>query len=59
MRQISRWYDVDVVYEGKITSEKYVGEIPKNSNLAEVFKILELNHVHIDARGKVLTVSGN
>lgn len=59
MRQISRWYDVDVVYEGKIPSEKYVGEIPRNSNLAEVFKILELNHVHIDVKGKVLTVSGN
>ncbi|TCD26976.1 FecR family protein [Pedobacter psychrodurus] len=59
MRQISRWYDVDVVYQGKITSEKYIGEIPRNSNLAEVFKILELNHVHIDVKGKVLTVSGN
>jgi transmembrane sensor len=59
MRQISRWYDVDVVYKGKITSEKYVGEIPRNSNLAEVFKILELNHVHIDAKGKVLTITGN
>ncbi|MDQ0638926.1 transmembrane sensor [Pedobacter sp. W3I1] len=57
MRQISRWYDVDVVYQGKITPEKYVGEIPRNSNLAEVFKILELNHVHIEVKGKVLTVS--
>ncbi|ARS40031.1 hypothetical protein CA265_10380 [Sphingobacteriaceae bacterium GW460-11-11-14-LB5] len=59
MRQISRWYDVDVVYQGKIRPEKYVGEIPKNSNLAEVFKILELNHVHIEVKGKILTVSGN
>lgn len=59
MRQISRWYDLDVVYQGKITDEKYVGEIPRNSNLSEVFKILELNHVHIDAKGKVLTVSGS
>ncbi|MBO9675741.1 MAG: FecR domain-containing protein [Sphingobacteriaceae bacterium] len=59
MRQISRWYDLDVVYQGKITPEKYVGEIPKNSNLAEVFKILELNHVHIEVKGKVLTVTGN
>jgi len=59
MRQISRWYDVDVVYQGKISTEKYVGEIPRNSNLGEVFKILELNHVHIDAKGKVLTVTRN
>jgi len=57
MRQISRWYDVEVVYEGKISTEKYVGEIPRSSNLAEVFKILELNHVHIDAKGKVLTIT--
>ncbi|MGM9478293.1 FecR domain-containing protein [Pedobacter sp. GSP4] len=59
MRQISRWYDLDIVYQGKITDEKYIGEIPRNSNLSEVFKILELNHVHIDAKGKVLTVSGS
>jgi len=57
MRQVSRWYDVDVVYEGKISTEKYEGEIPRNSNLAEVFKILELNHVHVDAKGKVLTIT--
>lgn len=58
MRQISRWYDVDVVYEGKVSDEKFIGEIPRNSNLAEVFKILELNQVRIDAKGRVLTVSG-
>lgn len=59
MRQISRWYDVDVVYQGKISTEKYIGEIPRSSNLAEVFEILELNHVHIDIKGKVLTVTRN
>ncbi|WP_443938537.1 FecR family protein [Pedobacter sp. MW01-1-1] len=59
MRQISRWYDVDVVYSGKISDEKYVGDIPRNSNLSEVFKILELNHIRVDASGKVVTISGN
>ncbi|PWS30404.1 FecR family protein [Pedobacter paludis] len=58
MRQISRWYDIDVVYKGKIKNEKYVGEIPRNSNLSDVFEILELNHVHTDIKGKVLTISG-
>lgn len=59
MRQISRWYDVDVVYQGKISTEKYIGDIPRSSNLAEVFKILEFNDVHIDIKGKVLTVTRN
>lgn len=59
MRQISRWYDVDILYKGKIPDEKYIGEIPRNSNLSEVFKILELNHIHTEINGKMLTISGN
>lgn len=59
MRQIARWYDLDVVYKGKIGDEKYVGEISRSSNLAEVFRILELNHVHTEINGKTLTISGN
>ena len=59
MRQIARWYDLDIVYKGKIGEERYVGEIPRSSNLAEVFRILELNHVHTEINGKTLTISGN
>jgi len=59
MRQISRWYDIDVIYRGKITTEKYFGEIPRNTNLSEVFKILELNHVQVEISGKTLTIIGN
>lgn len=56
MRQIARWYDVEVVFEGKIPSEKFVGEIPRNSNLSEVFKILELSNVHFKVENKKVTV---
>ncbi len=59
MRQISRWYDIDVVYKGKITTEKYFGEIPRSANLSEVFKILELNHINVEVAGKTMTISGN
>ncbi|WP_246076933.1 FecR family protein [Pedobacter ureilyticus] len=59
MRQISRWYDIDVVYKGKITTEKYFGEIPRSANLLEVFKILELNRVHVQISGKTMTITGN
>ncbi|HEY0177873.1 MAG TPA: DUF4974 domain-containing protein, partial [Pedobacter sp.] len=59
MRQISRWYDVNVVYSGPLPNEKFFGEISRNSNLSEVFKILELNNVHFDIVGKTIRVSGN
>jgi hypothetical protein len=59
MRQVSRWYDIDVVYEGKIPDEKFFGEISRSSNLADVFKILELNNMKFDVDGKTVTVSYN
>jgi len=59
MRQISRWYDVEVIYTGVPTDEKYYGEISKNSKLGEVFEILELNNVNFNVEGKTIKVSPN
>ena len=56
MRQIARWYDVDVVFEGQPTKEKFDGDIPRNSQLTDVFKILELSKVHFKVEDKKVTV---
>lgn len=56
MRQLARWYDVDVVYEGALPNEKFDGEISMNSTLAEVFKILELSAIHFKVEGRKVTV---
>lgn len=56
MRQIARWYNVEVVFEGKITTAKFEGDIPRSSQLSEVFKILELSKVHFKIDDKKVTV---
>jgi transmembrane sensor len=56
MREIARWYDVTIEYAGKIPAEKLEGEIPRNSNITEVFKILELSNVHCKIAGRKITV---
>jgi ferric-dicitrate binding protein FerR (iron transport regulator) len=56
MREIARWYDVEIVYAGKVPVEKFEGEIPRNSNITEVFKILELSNVHCKIEGRKITV---
>jgi len=56
MRQIARWYDVEVVYEGAVSAEKFEGEIPRSSTLTEVFKILELSAVHFKIEGRKVIV---
>lgn len=55
MRQISRWYDVEVVYRGK-TDFHFGGQLSRNSSLVEIFKILELSGVKFTIDGRKVTV---
>ena len=57
MRQVSRWYNIDVVYEGDMPTEKFFGEISRSSNLTDVFRILELNNMRFAVQGKTVKVS--
>jgi ferric-dicitrate binding protein FerR (iron transport regulator) len=45
MRQISRWYDVDISYKEKPSGKKFGGSISKNLPLSNVLKLLEENGV--------------
>jgi transmembrane sensor len=56
MRQLQRWYDIDVVYEGAV-SEHFNGAISKNVGIAKVFEMLELTGaVHFRIQGKKIHV---
>ena len=55
MRQISRWYDVDVEYSGQVPTSTYHGRISRNSNASAVLKILELSGIDFTMeRGKII-----
>lgn len=56
LRQISRWYDVDVVFEKGTPTRTFEGEIQRNLQLSQVLKILEKNKVHFKIDGKILRV---
>jgi ferric-dicitrate binding protein FerR (iron transport regulator) len=56
LRQVSRWYDVNIVYEGAAPTEKYFLIIKRNSSLPAVLKVLEANNVRFTIDGKKLTV---
>jgi ferric-dicitrate binding protein FerR (iron transport regulator) len=42
MTQVSRWYDVDVVYAGEKPSDLFFAEIPRDTRLSNVLKALEM-----------------
>jgi ferric-dicitrate binding protein FerR (iron transport regulator) len=56
MRQIARWYDVDIEYAGAIPNRKFGGEISRNSNAAQVLKIMEESDVHFKIAGRKIIV---
>lgn len=56
MRQVERWYDVDVVYDAPVSGH-FVADIPKNVPLSHLLKLLELtDQVHFRIEGKKITV---
>jgi ferric-dicitrate binding protein FerR (iron transport regulator) len=56
LKEVSRWYDVDVVYEGHNQRRQFIGEIQRDLNLSEMLKILEKNKVHFKIEGKELRI---
>ncbi|MGQ7855784.1 FecR family protein [Pedobacter sp. WC2501] len=48
LRQVARWYDIDVRYEGNIPTKLFSGGAYRNSNLSTVLKILQENNIHFD-----------
>jgi transmembrane sensor len=56
MRQLARWYDVEVVYEGANQGQTFTGKIDRNLPLSEVLKILEQTKVHFRIEGKKLVI---
>jgi ferric-dicitrate binding protein FerR (iron transport regulator) len=46
MRQLSRWYDIDVVYEGEIPDRQFWGKMGRDLDLSQCLNILEKMEVH-------------
>jgi transmembrane sensor len=56
MRQISRWYDVDVSYRWNYDGVKFGGGISRQLNLSHVLRLLDKNGVHTKLEDKKLIV---
>lgn len=57
MRQISRWYDVDIRYLGKDRDERFGGGISRRLDLPEVLHLLETNGVRFRLESRTLFVT--
>lgn len=57
MKQLSRWYDIEVDYEnGIVPDDKYWGDIQRDATLSNVLKVLEMSGLKFRVEGKKVTV---
>ena len=56
MLEISRWYNVEIVYSGKVPQRSFVGKISRDAALPDVLRILELSNVKFNVTGRKIIV---
>jgi len=53
MRKISRWYDVDIVYENKLENISFLGVVERSEHLSSLLRVLEsTGNVHFKIEGR-------
>jgi transmembrane sensor len=57
LKQLVRWYEVEVVYQGNIPQREFWGKISKKNTLSQVLATLESNNIHFKLEGKRIIVS--
>jgi ferric-dicitrate binding protein FerR (iron transport regulator) len=56
MRQLERWYDIEVLYEKNVPAIEFLGKMGKDLTLREVLRGLELSKVHWKIEGRKVTI---
>ncbi len=56
LRQISRWYDVNIEYKSSVKPGEFGGGLSRRSSLSEVIKTLEGNGVPCTLKGSTLII---
>ena len=57
MRQVARWYDVEIEYQGNINSSGVVSTISRTKKLSQLLKALQINQgIHFKVEGRRVLV---
>lgn len=57
MRQVERWYDVDVIYDDSLRNMQFGGMVSRKENVTELLNLLELTgEVHFEIQGRNIVV---
>lgn len=52
MRQVARWYDVEVEFQGPLPADEFKGKISRDVNASQVLQILALSGINFKIEGR-------
>jgi transmembrane sensor len=56
MRQLSRWYDVEIKYEGQIPEREFSGQMNKNIDASQLMHILSIEKIHYRLENRTIVI---
>lgn len=56
MRQVARWYNVDIQYEGTLPQREFSGKMQRDLNASQVLDLLSFTRIHFKIEGKKIIV---
>ncbi len=57
MRQLERWYDIQVRYQGNVSTDVFRGQLTRDLNLSDMLEILGKMEIKFKLEGRILTVT--
>jgi len=57
MRQVARWYDVQVEFKGAISDDGFSGKVSRSVPLSKLLKVLEQSGIHSTIEGNNITIT--
>lgn len=57
MRQLARWYDLDIVYKTDVPKKVFRGKLGRNLALSQILEVLSLYDIQYSLEGKTLTIN--
>ena len=57
MRELARWYDIQVSYKGETPKRRFVGKVYRNITAEEALKIISYFGAHFHIEGRTVTIT--
>jgi transmembrane sensor len=56
MRQLSRWYDIEIEFSGAIPKETFSGKVYRNMSLSKVLDVLSFSQINFKIQARRMTI---